>query len=361
MNVVIAGGGTAGHVNPAIALAGALSGDSVVLVGTTKGVESRLVPAAGLPLETIEVRGFDRSKPWTLPSTGLQAVRAVAQAKRIITDAGADVVVGMGGYVSLPVTMAAKRKGVPVVLHEQNIVLGLAHKVSKRFAEKVAVSFRETLTQAGKKGVYTGNPVLPALANFDRARARSAGYERFGLDPTRQTLLVFGGSLGARTVNVAALGITELWKDRSDLQVLHITGSTAEAADPGTAKDHALVYVPVPFVDAMAEAYAVADLALTRGGATTVAELCVAGLPSIIVPYPHHRDQQQTRHARVLEMAGASILLPDSETTAEKVAQLSDSVLSDPHRSRAMGEAAARLGRPDAAERLAEVVREVAT
>lgn len=361
MNVVIAGGGTAGHVNPAIALADALSEQTVTIVGTAKGVESRLVPAAGLPFKTIDVRGFDRSRPWSLPAVGVHALKAMAQAKDLIGEAGADVVVGMGGYVSLPVAMAAKRKGIPIVLHEQNIVLGLAHRMSKRFAAKVAVSFRETLLQAGKKGVFTGNPVLPGLVHLDRAAARAAGYERFGLDPARKTLLVFGGSLGARTVNSAAAGLTDIWRSRRDLQVLHITGSSGTAIGPTTTEGADLIYVSVSFVEAMAEAYAVADLALTRGGATTVAELCVAGLPSIIVPYPHHRDQQQTKHARVLELAGASILLPDGETTPERVAQLSDSVLLDAHRSRAMGEAAARLGRPDAAERLADVVREVTT
>lgn len=361
MRVLIAGGGTAGHVNPAIALAEALDGD-VLFLGTRRGVESRIVPEAGHELHEIEVRGFDRSRPWQLPVVGIKALGAVAQARRAIKSFGPSCVVGMGGYVSLPAVLGARSAGVPVVLHEQNAVLGLAHRVSKPLARRVAVSFEETLEQTGSKGVLTGNPVLGDLARLDRSAARTAGIARFELDTGRKTLLVFGGSLGARSVNDAAAGLAQAWRDRDDLQVVHITGSkdfgrvneTVQRAGEGP-----LIYRVREYVSEMAEAYAAADLALCRGGATTVAELCLVGLPSIIVPYPHHRDRQQERHGRSLERAGAAQVLLDVDASTETVAAAAESLLSDADRLQTMTTAALELARPDAAQRLADVVREV--
>jgi UDP-N-acetylglucosamine--N-acetylmuramyl-(pentapeptide) pyrophosphoryl-undecaprenol N-acetylglucosamine transferase len=360
MNVTIAGGGTAGHVNPAIALARSLEGDHITFIGTKDGVEARLVAETGFPFETIDVRGFDRARPWSLATTAVRAAGAVGQARRIIRDGEADVVVGMGGYVSLPACLAARRERVPVVLHEQNIVFGLAHRVSKPFASKVAVSFQETLKAAGDKGVFTGNPVSPRFVGLDREAARSRARADLGLSSSRRTLLVFGGSLGARTINDAASGLAALWGERDDLQVLHITGRAdherVEAAV--TSVEHGdLLYRVLPYTNDMGAAYAIADLALCRGGATTVAELCVLGVPSLLVPYPHHRDHQQLRHGRVLEAAGAAVVLADDEATPVVVADLAARLLFDEARLDEMRRAARGLAIPDAAERLARVVR----
>lgn len=362
MDVVIAGGGTAGHVNPALALARSLSSDNVTFIGTERGVESRLVPAQGFDLRLIEVRGFNRSQPWLLAGVAFRAVGAVAEARSILRELRPGVVVGVGGYVSLPATMAARSLMIPVVLHEQNVVLGLANRLSKRFAAKVAVSFEETLRDAGPHGVFTGNPVLPELVTANMEAARRSGLAAFDLDPARRTLLVFGGSLGAERVNKAAAGLAELWAGRRDLQILHITGRSqyedVVTSVEGTERD--LIYKVVPYVERMAEAYAAADLALCRGGATTVAELGVLGVPSVIVPYPHHRDRQQERHGRILENAGAAKVLLDSDTTPSAVASLAGALLDDPSGLERMAEAARAFGRPDAAERLASVVREAA-
>ena len=363
MDVVIAGGGTAGHVNPALALARSLPSETVTFIGTDRGVEARLVPAQGFAFRTIEVEGFNRAKPWLLPMVGVRAAGAVTAARSVLKDVRPSVVVGVGGYVSLPVTLAARTLRIPVVLHEQNVVLGLANKVSKGSASAVAVSFEETLPDAGKNGVYTGNPVMPELVDADRAAVRTSGYVSFGLDPARRTLLVFGGSLGAQRVNEAAAGLAEMWADRSDLQVLHITGRSQfdrVAAQVGSDANQSLVYKVVPYVERMAEAYGVADLALCRGGATTVAELGVLGVPSIIVPYPHHRDRQQERHGRILEKAGAAKVLLDADTTAASVAALAEPLLGDEEALAEMARAALGFGVPDAAARLAAVVKDTA-
>ena len=360
MNVVIAGGGTAGHVNPAIALARALDDATVSFVGTQHGAEAKLVPAAGFELETLEVRGFDRSRPLAIFGVGITALRAVRTARRILKRLAPDVVVGMGGYVALPVVVAARRLGIPIVIHEQNSVFGLTNRISKRWARRIAVSFEETLNEAGERGIKTGNPVLPELIHMDHDRERKAAIDKFDLDSTRKTLLVFGGSQGARRINQAVPGLVTLWSNRSDRQILHITGSSAAAQAEAGDSTGKLVYRQVGFVERMQEPYAVADLALVRGGATTVAELGVVGLPSLVVPYPYHRDKQQERHGRALERAGAARVIPDEETTSERIATEADAILGDDQILKSMADAARSAGAPDAADALADVVREVA-
>ena len=362
MRVVIAGGGTAGHVNPAVALAEALAGDEVSFIGTARGAEARIVPAAGFPLDEIEVAGFDRSKPWTFPRTAGRAAGAVMSARSLIRAKQPQVVVGMGGYVSLPAALGAASLRLPVVLHEQNIVFGLAHRVSKPFARKVAVSFEETLAAAGARGVYVGNPVARRFVEFSRDQKRAQALQRFDLRADRRTLLVFGGSQGAQRVNRAAAGLAEQWRERDDLQILHITGSAAfdEVRSAATVSDGQLIYRVVEFVEDMTEAYAVADLALCRGGASTWAEITVVGLPAIIVPYPYHRDRQQEKHGRVAERHGAAVVLDDATTTAASIAEIAAPLLADHAKLEAMAERARNLGRPDAALRLADVVRQAA-
>lgn len=362
MNVVIAGGGTAGHVVPGLALARALPGSDITFFGTTRGAEVALVPRAGYVLLRLEIAGFDRARPLTLVTSGGRAAAAVAKARRDLSLIRPQVVVGMGGYVSLPVCLAARSLRIPVVLHEQNIVLGLAHRVCRRFARRIAVSFEETKAAVGPKAVLTGNPVLPEIAHMDRVAERSKGLERFDLDGDRTTILITGGSLGAQRINEAAVGLSGRWADRSDLQVLHITGRThresvsaAVAAGGGS-----LIYRTVEFIDRMAEAYAVARLAVCRGGASTVAELGAVGLPSLIVPYPHHRDRQQELHGRALSRAGGAVVLADADTTTGALGSLVEAIVSDAARLSEMRAGAKAFGRPDAAQALAEVVRDSA-
>lgn len=354
MNIVIAAGGTAGHVNPAIAVARAMPLETISFIGTAGGLEARVVPEAGYPLDAIEVAGFDRAHPSRLPLVGMKALGAIRSARTLLATRHADVVLGMGGYVSLPVALAARSRSIPVVLHEQNIVLGLANKVCKTLARHVAVSFEETLSSAGPRGVFTGNPVLPEIAGFDREAHRASGYDRYGLDPDKRTVLVFGGSLGALTLNQAARGMARRWRD-NDLQVLHISGR-ATAGQTQPSGDEPPNYHRVEYTKEMTEVYAVADVGVCRAGATTVAELGAVGLPTVLVPYPFHRDRQQQRHAELLERAGAAVVVPDAEATPEKLASTVESLL-EADRLGKMAAAARSLARPDAAFRVAELVR----
>jgi len=360
VRVVIAGGGTAGHVNPALAVAGALGSD-VVFMGTRTGSEARLVPAAGWPLETLDVRGFDRARPWSIIGTAGVAARAVLTARRLLGAHRPDVVLGMGGYVSMPACIAARSLRIPVALHEQNIVLGLANRTCKPLARRIAVSFEETLAKVGRKGVYTGNPVRTDFVAADPTDARQRAIEAFGLEEGRKTLLVFGGSQGAQRINEAAAGLARVWREAADRQVVHIAGPRHEANIRSRVEDSGdLVYRVVAYVQDMVAAYAAADLVLCRGGATTVAELGVMGAPSIIVPYPHHRDRQQERHGTVLQRAGAAVMVPDADATTDHIAEVAARLLDDDGARAKMRAAALELGRPDAAGHVAALLQEIA-
>jgi UDP-N-acetylglucosamine--N-acetylmuramyl-(pentapeptide) pyrophosphoryl-undecaprenol N-acetylglucosamine transferase len=357
VKVVIAGGGTAGHVNPAIALARALEGDDVVFVGTTSGAEASLVPTAGFDLHVIEVAGFDRAKPMSFPITAVRAGRAVMSARRFLREARPAVVVGMGGYVSLPVCVAAWTCGIPIVIHEQNIVFGLANRVVKRFARRIAVSYEDTLAIGGDKAVFVGNPVRNEILESDAESDRAAAIQELELDPARRTVLVFGGSQGARSINTAAAVLARRWGSRKDRQIVHITG---RGHQEDTIATDGLIYRTPPFVDRMATAYAVADVAVCRGGATTLAELTMVGVPAIVVPYPFHRDKQQERQARVLERAGAVRIVADDELSPERLGNELDRILDTDGLAKKMSAAARSMATPDAARDLARVVREAA-
>ncbi|HVF52797.1 MAG TPA: undecaprenyldiphospho-muramoylpentapeptide beta-N-acetylglucosaminyltransferase [Actinomycetota bacterium] len=355
MNVLVAAGGTGGHVNPALAVAEVLDerGDSVVFLGGTRGMERDLVGRFGFDIELIDIEGLDRSRPTSLPRVAGKAAVAVSRARHIIRERAIDVVLGMGGYVSLPAALGAGSARIPLVIHEQNIVLGLANRLSRPIAASVAVSWERTLEAVGDKGVLTGDPVTASIARFDRDALRPRALKSLGLSARRKTVLFFGGSLGARTINEAAIGLRSLWAGRSDVQIVHIHGSGGAHGD--TLGGRKLIYRPVEYLEGMADAYAVADIAVCRGGATTVAELTAVGLGSIIVPYPHHRDRQQELHASVLTDAGAARTIADRELTTERLETELDALMNKETLG-ALGAAARILARPDAAVMLADLV-----
>jgi UDP-N-acetylglucosamine--N-acetylmuramyl-(pentapeptide) pyrophosphoryl-undecaprenol N-acetylglucosamine transferase len=218
------------------------------------------------------------------------------------------------------------------------------------------VSWSETLAAAGSHGVFTGNPVLPEVARLDRGSRRDRALRAFGLEPSRKTLLVFGGSQGARRINQAAVGLADRWQDRADRQVLHIAGAAEFASTRSAVAGGKLPYEVVEFLDDMTDAYSAADLVVSRGGATTVAELTALGLPAIVVPYPYHRDRQQERHAEVLQAAGAALTIADADTSATTVGDAADGLFDNEESLQTMAAASLALGRPNAAADLAAVV-----
>jgi UDP-N-acetylglucosamine--N-acetylmuramyl-(pentapeptide) pyrophosphoryl-undecaprenol N-acetylglucosamine transferase len=364
LRVLIAAGGTGGHVFPGLALARTLvardPATTVSFAGTTRGIEGRSVPAAGFEVDMLPILPLSRRlSVETVLSPGA-AVAGVGAATRLLKRRRIDVVAGMGGYVTLPVAMAAKLSGIPVVLHEQNAVPGIANKLAARVATTVALGVAEAAAAfGGARTVVVGNPVRPELAHLDRDALRTEALTAFGLDPARRTLFVFGGSQGARRLNNALIDATASWPRPDTIQVLHACGKRDEdAVRAGWAavEPRGLRVQVVPFVDRMDLAYAATDLAVTRAGALTVAELTVAGVPAIMVPLPHATAGHQAANAAVLAAAGGVVHIPDAELTGPRLAEEAAVLLDDPGTLASMGKVMRDLARPEAAEDLADTV-----
>lgn len=361
LSVVLAGGGTAGHISPLLAIARALvearPDARVVAVGTAAGMETRLVPAAGFRLETIERVPMPRSLSVDLFKLPVRLVRAVRQALRIIDGAAADVVVGVGGYVSTPLYLAAWIRRVPVVIHEANARPGLANRLGARIARTVAVAFRDT----GLPGEqWVGMPMRPEISTLDRAAARRDARTALGLDPDLATLIVTGGSSGAASINRAVAAAAPRIADTgAQVQVLHITGrgKQARAADGGLLA--ATGYRQVEYVDGMEQVYAAADLLLARAGAATVSEVAAVGVPAVFAPLPHGNGEQR-RNAAELVDAGAAIMVEDGQLTADWLLAEVIPLLQDSGRLRKMSLATVPLGVRDADERMANLIIDAA-
>ncbi len=360
MRVLLAGGGTAGHVFPAIALAREVvsMGHDVRFVGTSAGQEGGLVSEAGFELVVVEARPFERRVSLRAVTAPITAVRSVKACRPLVE--AADVVVGMGGYVSVPVVLAALRSRRPVVLHEQNAVPGLANRAFARPARRVALAFAEARRALPRRArtVLTGNPVRAEILAVptDRERLAKEARTELELDEGKRTIVVFGGSQGALHVNRAFAEALRVW-DRSDLQVVLLTGPAHVEAVRASLPAGGTVTVRVQgFLERMELAYAVADAVVARAGATTIAEIAVSGLPSLLVPYPYATGRHQEANARALQRAGAATMVLDDELDGCVLADRIEWLLSDDHRLRSMGERARAWSKPDAANALARTV-----
>ena len=366
---MIAAGGTAGHVYPGLALADAIRrldpATAIAFVGTPRGIEGDAVPSAGFPLHTIAVVPWARTLGARRYLAPASLARATGKARGLLRRLRPQAVVGMGGYASLPVVIAARSRGVPTLLHEQNSIPGLANVVGARFAHRIALTFEEARTRFPRTAEtrVVGNPIREAVRTLDRAARRDEAIAGFDLDASRRTILVMGGSLGAARLNDAVAGLAARWRDRSDLQLLvaagkqhgePLRGRLAEAAAGAALRVRVLDYI-----DRVEDAYAAADLAVCRAGAATVAELSAVGLPSILVPYPYARAHHQEHNARALERAGGARVVLDAQADAPVLGGEIESLLADDAALLRMGEAAQRFGRPDAADALAGWVFEL--
>ncbi len=376
---MIAAGGTAGHVVPALAVADALRarGAEVTFIGGERA-EAQLVPAAGYPLHTIAVAGLDRRNPLRAARALVLAVKAFLRARALLGQLRPDAVMGGGGYVSAPVGLAAVTRRIPLVLTEADSHLGLANRALAPFARRVCLAFppavghsdtespapgaaggksrrrplarrRSSRGAVGRRYRVTGRPIPPP--HEDRAGARA----RLGIEPGETCVLVFGGSLGARSINFAAI---EAYAGAA-FHVLHVCGR----------RDHPeLAALPRPpgydlreYLDLaeFAQALAAADLVVARAGGSLF-EVAAHGRPAILVPYPHAAADHQAANARWMERGGAAVVVPDGELSAARLARETAALLADPQRMRAMAAAARRLARPDAAEAVAGELLEAA-
>jgi UDP-N-acetylglucosamine--N-acetylmuramyl-(pentapeptide) pyrophosphoryl-undecaprenol N-acetylglucosamine transferase len=364
--VLIAAGGTGGHVMPGLALARALTarapGTVVTWAGTSRGIESRAVAAAGIELDLLPILPLSRRLSLDSAMAPFAAVAGTFAARSLIRRRGADVVVGMGGYVTLPVAIGAKLAGVPVVLHEQNAIPGLANRLAARVATVVALGVPEAAGAfGGARTVPVGNPVRPELAHLDRDALHEAALAEFGLRHDRYTVFVFGGSQGARRLNQAIIDTAGRWPHPGLVQILHACGGRDEdlvkAGWTEVADRLGDLHVSVvPFIDRMDLAYAIADLAVTRAGALTVAELTAAGLPAIVVPLPHAVGGHQAANAQVLAHAGGVVAVDDAELDGARLVREADELLGQPRELARMAKTMRDLSRPDAARELADLV-----
>ncbi len=360
MNVLIAGGGTAGHVFPAIALARELAsrGHEVRFAGTTTGQEATLVREAQFPFVAVEAKPLERRVSVRAMSAPFAAVRSVKTCRPLVD--AADVVVGMGGYVSVPVALAAMRSRRPLVLHEQNAVPGLANRAFARSARTVGLSFAESRRGFPRRArtLVTGNPVRSQILAVpaDRDRLAKEAFEELDLDPERRTVVVFGGSQGALHVNRAVVAALPTIGS-SGLQVLLLTGAAhAEAVHSSLPKDAGAPVRVIGYLDRMELAYAAADVVIARAGATTIAEIAVCGLPSVLIPYPYATGRHQEANARALQRAGAAAMVLDDELDGGVLGERIASLFDDDQGRRRMGERATAWSRPDAAAVLAVAV-----
>ena len=345
---MIAAGGTAGHVVPALAVADALRarGAEVEFLGGERA-EAELIPAAGYPLHRVRVRGLDRRRPVRAALSLLLAAGATLRSRRLLRSLRADAVMGGGGYVAGPVGVAARLLRIPLVLTEADSHLGVANRMLAPFAKRVFLAFPIEGKRA-RKWVVTGRPVPAGPGTADRAAARA----RFGIGEDEGCVLIFGGSLGARRLNDAAL---EAFGAGSPCAVLHASGRRDfedlrrrldELGSP--AYYHLYEYIE-PFADALAAA----DLVVARAGGS-VMEVAAAGLPSVLVPFPYATADHQTSNARFIEQAGAAVVVPDNELDGPRLAREVGTLLAAPQRLGAMAKAARSVARPDAAERIAD-------
>jgi len=350
MRAILAGGGTGGHVIPALAIAQQLRTDysaEILFVGTARGIENRLVPAAGFPLKLVQVGALKNVSLAIRLKTSLDLPRAIWHSHRILSEFRPDVVIGVGGYASGPAMMAAILRRIPTLVFEPNFVPGFANRVVARFVSAAAVHFEET-GKYFRRCQVTGVPVRQAFFAITDL-------------PATPTLLVFGGSQGAHAINVVVIeSAADLLASVPGLRIVHQTGERDyNDAQAAYAKVGGAVEVH-RFIDDMPARFAQAKLLVCRSGASTVAEITAAGRPAIFVPFPRAADDHQKRNAEALERAGAAILIDEAGFNRESLVKAASSLFADPARLRAMAEAARRLAHPSAAREIADMAARVA-
>jgi UDP-N-acetylglucosamine--N-acetylmuramyl-(pentapeptide) pyrophosphoryl-undecaprenol N-acetylglucosamine transferase len=359
MRVLLAGGGSAGHIEPALALADALRREDpdvqVTCLGTERGLETRLIPLRGYPLELIPAVPMPRSVTPRLLTVPGRLAGAINAAAAVLDRTQADVLVGFGGYVATPAYLAARRRRVPIVVHEANPRPGLANRLGARFTTHVYTGHPDTQIRNGK---YLGIPIRREIAELDRLGIGDKARAHFGLRPDLPVLLVTGGSQGARSLNAAVFGAAE-WLREAGVQVLHVigprNGAEAPVTEKGAGEAGGVPYVALPYIDRMDLAYAAADFALCRAGAMTCAELTAVGLPAAYVPLPIGNGEQRLNAVPIVQHGGG-MLVNDADLTPEWIRDTLLPVLINIDQVADMSEAAASLGRGDADRWLAQAV-----
>lgn len=359
MRIILSGGGTGGHIYPALTIADTITKlypeAEIRFVGTTHGLEKELVPRAGYPIDFIDVQGFKRSLGAdTFRSVG-KLFTGLRDAKKLLDTYRPHLVIGTGGYVCGPIVFLAALQGIPTCVQEQNALPGVTNKILSHFVKKIFLGYKEADKYfTGKaRRVFTGNPIREEIVSHTRWEA----LRFFNLDVNKKTVLIAGGSLGAASINKAAFQLEKNLSGRDDVQILHATGNKnydayeQQIAECGGFKDN--IHVS-PYLYDMPMALAAADLAVFRAGAIGLAELTAKGIPSILVPFPYATANHQEFNARALEAEGAAQVILDRELTGDKLQEKVERLLLHDEELRRMKQAATRAGRPEAAMEIAK-------
>ena len=364
MRIVLSGGGTAGHINPALALADVLRerGHEVLFAGTPGGIESRLVPAAGIPYKAFEAAGFNRNHPLTLPKAIMKIQRSTKLARKWFSEVHPDCVVGFGGYVCIPVARAAEQCGIPVVVHEQNSVMGMANKYLARRARAVCLTYDHAAQALSDKShvVLTGNPVRVSVLQAEREAARKA----LNLDD-RPLVLSFGGSLGAVALNKAAAYMLGESVKEKKYQHIHGYGQhdekfLDEVHAAGVKEEENPQIRMLEYIDNMPECLAAADLVIGRAGAITLTEIEATGKCSILIPSPNVAENHQFHNAMALVNRDAAVMIEEKDLTGEKLWETVNTILSEPGRAEEIGKNAKAMAVLDANDRIYNIICEKA-
>ncbi|MBP3038727.1 undecaprenyldiphospho-muramoylpentapeptide beta-N-acetylglucosaminyltransferase [Bacillaceae bacterium Marseille-Q3522] len=361
MNIVVSGGGTGGHIYPALALIKEIQKENkeaeFLYIGTEKGLENQIVRREKIAFQSIYITGFKRKLSFENVKTVFRFLKGVKDSKRILRQFHADIVIGTGGYVCGPVVYAASKLGIPTIIHEQNSIPGLTNKFLSRYVDRIAVCFTEAKAFfPEKKVVLTGNPRASEVLHKDGIKGRISA----GLSINKKVVLIFGGSRGARPINEAVIKAFAEFAGKP-YQILYVTG---EVHYKQVEKEIQLVGNPdnvkiVPFIHNMPEVLAGTDLTVSRAGATTLAELTSLGIPSVLIPSPYVTNNHQEKNARALADHGAALLLLEKDLSARTLVDSIDKILLNEKRSKDMKKAALALGMQDAVQRLYGLMKEL--
>lgn len=363
MRIIVSGGGTGGHIYPAITLINnikKLVPDAQFLyVGTKKGLEADIIPREQIPFATLEISGFERhltAKNFVVLG---KALGSLVKARSIVKKFKPDVAIGTGGYVCGPILMAAALMGVPSLIQEQNAIPGVTNKILAKFVNKIAVGYERAAKYfPAEKTVFTGNPIRDDIL----LSTRDEGLMEFSLDPFKKTILVSGGSRGAHSINKAMLKVHKHFANNYRVQIMHVTGKTEydfvkngleEIGLDLQKADNLAVY---PYLYDMPKALAAADIAVFRSGATSLAELTARGVPSVLIPYPFAAENHQEFNARELEKNGASRVILNRDLTGDILIEMLEQMMSSENTLQEMAQASRAMGKPNAAQTIAEMI-----
>lgn len=363
--VILAGGGTGGHIYPAIAIAQAIRksfpDSDILFIGTERGLEKELVIKAGFPLKTIRVRGFRRKLSIDTLISVKELVHGAMDSIGLLKREKPDIVIGTGGYVAGPAVFFASILGIPTAIHEQNVTPGVTNKILSRFVDKIFISFPDSMKYFPKeKTLLSGNPVRKEITKGNRLMA----LKKFGLSPDLPVVLCFGGSQGAARINDAVCHIIEAIKDAASFQLIHITGKNHYErirnllAKKGIDTEELGNIILRPYIHKMQEAYAAADLVISRAGALSIAELSVCGKPAILIPLSTAANQHQDFNAKFMERNGAAVIIDEDKLSGKSLLDTIESIIFDKHCLHKMSMASKNLAIEDAAEKiLAEIIK----